>query len=167
MVCSAIDENLAVPTRLVSVPLSPSSAWADWLRDQPGDTVVAHVPFPAGLHVSDYEIEAWRMFAQVDHQKPIVNGYSGNFPQARTPVGLVVPIYTQFQLAMAQQFPTEQLLCIMQRSQDVNVLVVNRDWLADHTAQMEAYSGFLEPSYADEHVQIYRLHAPPGKCTGQ
>jgi len=56
-----------------------------------------------------------------------VNGYSGNFPQARTPVGLVVPIYNAVQLAMAQQFPTEQLLCIMQRSQDVNTLVVNRD----------------------------------------
>jgi hypothetical protein len=127
--------------------------------------VVAHVPFPAGLHVSDYEIEAWRMFAQMDHHKSMVNGYSGNFPQARTPLGVAIPIYTQFQLAMAQQFPTQQLLCIMDRSMDVNTLVVDRDWLATHGAQLEPYNEFLAPVYSDEQVQIYRLQAPPGRCT--
>jgi len=161
----AAAENLSLPARLVTVPPTPSTAWADWLHEQPGDTVVAHVPFPDGLHVSDYEIEAWRMFAQIDHQKPIVNGYSGNFPQTHTPFGAIIPIYTQFQLAMAQQFPTEQLLCIMDRSQDVNTVVIDRDWLATHAAEVDAYKGFLQPAYTDEHVQIYRLQAPPGKCT--
>ena len=161
----AAAENLSVPARLTPVPSSFETAWTDWVRAQPDDTVIAHVPFPAGLHVSDYEIETRRMVAQIEHQKPIVNGYSGNFPQAHTPLGLVVPIYTQFQLAMSQQFPSEQLFCIMDRGLDVNLLVVDRDWLADHTEQMERYSTFLEPAYADEQVQIYRLHAPPGKCT--
>jgi hypothetical protein len=105
------------------------------------------------------------MFAQIDHQKPMVNGYSGNFPQARTPQGLVIPIYTQFQLAMAQQFPSEPLLCIMSRSQDVTTLVIDRDWLATHGTQMAAFTDFLEPAYADEQVQIYQLGTPPGKCT--
>jgi hypothetical protein len=161
----AAAENLSVPARLAPVPFSVRTAWTDWVRAQPDDTVLAHVPFPAGLHVSDYEIEARRMVAQIEHQKPIVNGYSGNFPQARTPLGLVIPIYTQFQLAMSQQFPSQQLLCIMDRGLDVNLLVVDRDWLSSHAAQIEAYSGFLEPAYADDQVQIYRLHPPAGKCT--
>jgi hypothetical protein len=160
----AAAENLAIPLRLTPVPLSTHTAWADWLRAQGPDTVVAHVPFPPGLHVSDYEVEALRMFAQIDHQKPIVNGYSGNFPQVRSSLGVVVPIYTQFQLAIAQQFPSEQLLCILQRSQDVNTLVIDRDWLDAHASQLEPFSPFLEPAYGDEQVQIYRLQAPSGKC---
>jgi hypothetical protein len=160
----AVAENVSVPARLVQVPSSTRTDWADWLRAQPEGTVVAHVPFPAGLHVSDYEVDAWRMFAQIDHQKPIVNGYSGNFPQARTPLGLVVPIYTRFQLAMTQQFPSEQLLCIMDRSLDVNTLVVDQEWMASHAPELEPYGAFLEPAYADVHVQIYRLRTPAGKC---
>jgi len=160
----AVVENVSLPARLVQVPSITQSDWADWLRAQPDGTVVAHVPFPAGLHVSDYEVEAWRMFAQIDHQKPIVNGYSGNFPQARTPLGLVVPIYTRFQLAMAQQFPSEQLLCIMDRSLDVDTLVVDQDWMASHATEVGAYSAFLEPAYADAQVQIYRLRIPAGNC---
>ena len=161
----AAAENVSIPLRLTTVPLSTHTEWADWLRDQGPDTVVAHIPFPAGLHVSDYEVEAWRMFAQIDHQKPIVNGYSGNFPQLRSPLGAVVPVYTQFQLAIAQQFPTEQLLCILQRSQDVNTLVVDRGWLEGHATQLAEFSSFIEPAYGDEQVQIYRLQAPAGRCS--
>jgi hypothetical protein len=161
----AAAENVSIPARLTPVPLSTHAAWADWLRDQGPDTVVAHIPFPAGLHVSDYEVEALRMYAQIDHQKPIVNGYSGNFPQLRNPLGVVVPVYTQFQLAMAQQFPTRQLVCILRRSQDVNTLVIDRQWLANHAAQLEEFSLALEPAYGDEQVQIYRLQDPPGMCS--
>ena len=135
-----------------------------FLRAEPAGTVVAHVPFPAGLHVSDYEVEARRMYAQIAHGQPIVNGYSSNFPRTRTPLGVVVPIYSQFQLAMAQQFPSEPLLCVLQRSLDVTTLVVDRDWLAAHAAQMDAHRAYLEPAYADEAVQIYRLRTPAGGC---
>ena len=76
-----------------------------------------------------------------------------------------MPVYTQFQLAMSQQFPSEQLLCIMDRGLDVTLLVVDRDWLASHATQMEAYSTLLEPAYADEQVQIYRLRTPADKCS--
>src|SRR5262249_33240951 len=59
-------ENLSLPARLAAVPISLRSDWTDWVRAQPEDTVVAHVPFAAGLHVSDYEIEARRMVAQIE-----------------------------------------------------------------------------------------------------
>lgn len=161
----AAAENLSLPARLAPVPSFAASGWVSWLRDQPDDTVIAHVPFPAGLHVSDYEIDARRMVAQMDHGKAMVNGYSGNFPQSRTPVGAVVPIYTQFQLAMTQQFPSDRLLCIMDRALDVNLLVIDRAWAADHAAELQAQSGFLEPAYADDAVQIYRLQEPRGACS--
>ncbi|TKB82567.1 MAG: hypothetical protein E8D45_00335, partial [Nitrospira sp.] len=99
----AFVENLAVPVPLVKIPATPHTEWTAWLRTRPEPTVVAHIPFPAGQHVSHYEIEAWRLFAQIDHQKPLVNGYSGFFP----------PGYLRYQLDMARDFPNGDLLCIM------------------------------------------------------
>jgi hypothetical protein len=160
----AAAENLLVPVPLTPVPRSARASWTAWLTAQPHDTVVAHVPFPAGLHVSDYEIEAWRLFAQIDHRKPIVNGYSGYFPQARRPDGVVIPTYTQFQLAMATRFPDRRLLCGLDKRLGVNTLIVGQDWLAGHKSQMDAYANFLHPVYADEEVRIYALLAPEGKC---
>jgi hypothetical protein len=32
---------------------------------------------------------------------------------------------------------------------------------------MDAARAFLEPAYADEAVQIYRLRAPPGACRAE
>src|SRR5262249_22630941 len=52
-------ENLCVTQPLVSVPRSGGGGWSAWLAAQPESTVIAHVPFPAGLHVSDYEADAW------------------------------------------------------------------------------------------------------------
>ena len=43
---------------------------------------------------------AWRMFAQIDHHKPLVNGYSGFFPQARGFYDEIIPVYTLFQLSI-------------------------------------------------------------------
>lgn len=160
----AAAENLSVPVPLTGVPPSPRTSWSAWLRAQPDTTVVAHVPFPAGLHVSDYEIEAWRLFAQIDHRKPITNGYSGYFPQARRPDGVVIQTYTQFQLAMATRFPDHRLLCVLDKSLGVNTLIVGQDWLAGHKSQMDAYADSLRPVYADEEVRIYALLAPEGKC---
>jgi hypothetical protein len=160
----AAGENLAVPARLTKVPTSPRTPWGAWLRARPEPTVVAHVPFPGGLHVSDYEIETWRMFAQIDHRRPLANGYSGYFPQARAPDGSTVPTYTRFQLEMATRFPDRRLLCVLERSLGVNTLIVGQGWLAGHEANMRAYAGFLRPVYSDDQVRIYSLLAPEGRC---
>lgn len=157
-------ENLCVPVPLTPLPASPQTSWTAWLRDEPSSTVVAHVPFPAGVHVSDYEIEAWRLFAQIDHHKPVVNGYSGYFPQARTPDGYVIPTYVNFQLAMAEEFPSVPLLCSLSKGLGANVLVVDQDWLALHDHEMAKYQSFLHLAYNDADVQIYYLYAPTGVC---
>lgn len=150
----AAAENLSVPASLAQIPLSPRAGWTDWLRDQPPETVVAHVPFPGGTGVSDYEVEGWRLFAQMEHRKFIVNGYSGYFP----------PGYTDFQLDMAKRFPERDLLCELQRGLEVDTLVVDQSWLATHSAQMRNLDEYLTPAYNDAQVQIYRIDLPDSAC---
>ena len=160
----AAAENLAVPATLHTVPSSARTAWTSWLREHPGRTVLAHVPFAPGLRVADYEVEAWRLFAQTDHGKPIVNGYSGFFPVVRTPDGRVFPAYTAFQLRMAREFPSYRLLCVLSQSLRADTLVAERAWLAANSRAIAAFRNFLRPVYSDGEVRIYALEAPPSEC---
>jgi len=149
-------ENLASPGVLVPTPATPRTAWTSWLHEQPGKRIVAHVPLPRGLHVSDYEVEAWRMFAQIDHHRPLMNGYSGYFPSG----------YGTFQVDMDQNFPSDRLLCMMAFGMGVNTLVLDNSYVEGRSALLESYSlrGFLEPEYRDPAVAIVRLSPPPEAC---
>ena len=149
-------ENLASPGNLAPTPADPRTAWTKWLRDQPGKLVVAHVPLPTGLHVSDYEVETWRMFAQMDHRRPLMNGYSGYFPSG----------YDMFQADMDQNFPSDRLLCMMALNFGVNTLVLDRPYLEERRVLFESESlrGFFRPGYNDPAVVIVRLSPPPEAC---
>jgi hypothetical protein len=153
----AAAENLASPGLLAPTPTSPSTAWTNWLREQPRKLVVAHVPLPRGLHVSDYEMETWRMFAQIDHHRPLLNGYSGYFPSG----------YGTFQVDMDQNFPSDRLLCMMAFGMGVNTLVLDRLYLEERRALFESDSlrGFFGQGYSDSRVVIVRLHPPPEACS--
>jgi hypothetical protein len=150
-------ENLSVPNPLLQIPSTPRTAWTAWLQHQPADTVIAQIPFPAGLHVADYAIEGWRLFHQIDHHQLMVNGYSGYFP----------PAYGPFQLAMALEFPKQDLLCTLGVGLRVNTLVVDQSWLRGHQAWMAAQSPVLRRVYHDAQVTIYRLRLPTNACTPQ
>lgn len=152
----AAAENLASPGVLVPTPATPRTAWTSWLRQQPGKLIVAHVPLPRGLHVSDYEVEAWRMFAQIDHHRPLLNGYSGYFPSG----------YGTFQADMDQNFPSDRLLCMMAFGMGVNTLILDRPYLEERRALFESDSlrGFFRPGYSDPGVVIVRLSPPPAAC---
>jgi hypothetical protein len=160
----AIVDNLSMQPTLTAVPAMPQTAWTTWLRAQPETTVVAHIPFPAETHVAAYTPETMRMIAQIDHHKPLVNGYSGYFPQHVAPTGEVIPTYTQFQIAMAQTFPSYPLMCVLTKGLRVNTLVVEQSWLRDHQAQMNEQTAFLQAVYGDDEVQIYRIAAPATSC---
>lgn len=152
----AAAENLASPGVLAPAPRSPRTAWTSWLRERPGNLVVAHVPLPRGLHVSDYEVETWRMFAQIDHRRPMMNGYSGYF----------VSGYGTFQVDMDQNFPSDRLLCMMAFGMGVNTLILDRPYLEERRALFESESlrGFFSPGYSDPDVVIVRLSPPPEAC---
>jgi hypothetical protein len=152
----AMLENMTLPNPMLDLPAQSSTAWTRWLRDQPDGTIVAHVPFPGGATVWDYEIEGWRMLAQTDHRRPIANGFSSYFPEG----------YVEFQLGMAEQFPEQGLLCQLNKGLRVNTLVVDKQWLAegDRAAKVASFSEFLSPAYEDQQVKIYLLGMPDEKC---
>jgi hypothetical protein len=157
-------ENLSLQPSLVGVPADVRAPWTNWLAAQPTSTVVAHIPFPAGVHVSDYEIETWRMLGQIRHHKPIVNGYSGYFPQTLLPNGQIIPSYNQFQLGMAELFPDRATLCTLSKGLGVNTLVVDRSWITQQQAKLDTQRAFLQPIYSDDQFQIFQLAAPSGAC---
>lgn len=99
-------------------------------------------------------MESWRLFAQIDHHKPIANGYSSNFP----------PGYAGFQLDMAYNFPRLGLLCTLNRRLGVNTLVVDRYWLAHHGSRISSFSTYLHLLYTDDDVRIYRLRMRRDQC---
>ncbi len=152
----AAAENLASPGVLVPTPATPRTAWTTWLRNQPGKLTVAHVPLPRGLHVSNYEVETWRMFAQIDHHRPLHNGYSGYFPSG----------YAMYQMDMDQNFPSDRLLCMMSFGMGINTLVLDPPYLDERRSLFESESlqGFFGPGYSDASVVILRLHPSPEAC---
>lgn len=150
-------ENLSVPLPLVPIPSTLRTEWTTWLRQQPGQIVVAHLPFPGGRHVSHYEVDAWRMLAQIDHGRPMINGYSGYFP----------PGYLSFQASMAREFPTRTLLCQMAQRLGVNTLVVDQAGQGTNGTRLVEFHDVLQPVYRDTQVQIYAFAPPKAWCEAE
>lgn len=63
-------------------PLDLELPWLEWVEGstEPGD-VLAFVPFPAGRSSRAYLGTSQWMYWQMRHGRPMVNGYSGFFPQ--------------------------------------------------------------------------------------
>jgi hypothetical protein len=150
----AAAENLSVPAALLPIPRTPRTAWSALLASQPPGTVVAHVPFSKTGNVEDLAPDAWRMFAQIDHQQPLVNGYASNFPA----------IQREFMYAMGAGFPDHPLACALRRVFGVDLVVVDHDWLRVHGAELAGLGAMLEPTYADDAVAIYRLQPSAAEC---
>jgi hypothetical protein len=157
-------ENLAA-TDVAPVPTSARTGWTAWLRDQPADTVVAHIPFAPGFRTVDFEPETLRMFAQIDHHRPLVNGYSGYLPTEKLPDGTVVQSYLEFLGAMRYDFPSEHLVCILAKNLGTDVLVFDDEWITKQSPdEMAKIEPFLEPAYRDASVRIFRVRIPDGAC---
>lgn len=160
----AAGENLAVPAALATVPDPAKSEWAGWIREQPRHEVLVHVPMPAALNVANYEIESRRLLEQTEHGKPIVNGYSGFFPVATGPDGETFAVYSQFQLDMARDFPSYDLICVLGRALGADTVVADRGWYEPREEQLSEFEDFLRPTYTDDDVRVYALDIPEGEC---
>jgi hypothetical protein len=147
-------ENLSTPAPLLALPTSARTPWSSYIAGQPPGTVVAHVPFPKGGNVEDLAPEAWRMFAQLDHRQPLVNGYASNFPA----------LHREFMFAMGEKFPEHMLACALRRVFDADLLVVDQDWLSAHQERFAELATMLEPTYADATVAIFRLEPSMSEC---
>jgi hypothetical protein len=151
----AAAENLSLPAPLLAVPRSPRTAWTAFVAAQPTGTVLAHVPFPAGPDVEDFAVEAWRLYAQLDHGQPLANGYASNFPA----------VYREFMFAMGAAFPKQILACALRTVFHADLLVVDQSWLSVHRSAFDLeVMPLLAPAYADATVAIYRLQPPPDVC---
>ena len=69
--------------RLFPLPsLERNEAWTSWLRDEtPSGSVVACVPFPYGNDAQAYFHQTIWMYWGMLHERTMVNGYSGFFPE--------------------------------------------------------------------------------------
>jgi hypothetical protein len=146
-------ENSSVPARLLSMP-APRTGWTTYVAGQAPNTVLAHVPFPSAGNVEDLAPEAWRMYAQIDHRRALVNGYSSNFPA----------LEREFMFAMGSQFPHPMLACALARVFHTDLLVVDSDWLSIHAADFAQLGPMLRPAYSDSTVAIYRLQPSEAQC---
>jgi hypothetical protein len=146
-------ETLSVPARLLPLP-GPRTAWTTFIASQPPDTVLAHVPFPGGEDVAAFAREAWRLYAQIDHRRPIVNGYSSNVPT----------LHRAFISAMGNQFPQPMLACALRRVFHVDLLIVDNDWLATNRESFAQPGSMLKSAFADGAVTVYRLQPTDAQC---
>jgi hypothetical protein len=106
----------------VEIPSVASQApWIDWLKqNSPEDAVIAHMPFPKGSRLKDYESEVWGMYWGLFHHRRMVNGYSGFFPAS----------YLELKTQM-QSFPDEASLAEL-RSRGVKYCVCRQSFLDEH-----------------------------------
>jgi hypothetical protein len=148
----ALAENFSVPQPLTNPSKSFSPLWATWVQSHEGSHILGHIPFPAGLHVSDYQIETERMLAQIIHRKPLVNGYSGYFP----------PGYDRFQLDMANHFPSPFLMCFLGNELKVDTLIIDFPWYEDHQHQLVEFKEFSGVVYRDKEVVIIEIPSQTG-----
>jgi hypothetical protein len=116
--------------------------------------VIAHVPFAAGGDVDQLAVEAWRLFDQIDHGQPLVNGYASHFPA----------LHRELLFAMAASFPDHTLACGLRRVFGADLLAVDQFWLADHRAGFAALATMLHQEYSDDATIIYRLQPSEEEC---
>ncbi len=114
------------PARLVLVAVpqrTPQAGWIVWLREHTEpDEILVCLPFPTGADVGHYRETLDWMRHGLDHERPLVNGYSGFFPphflELRGQLNWVqfVGETDADQEARLQHYPPEAALTLLQNS---------------------------------------------------
>ena len=132
LVLIAVAEVAGGGTGLAKVP-PESTSWSRYLADRPGHQAVAMIPFAPGPHVAQFEPTAEAMLVGLDHHKPLVNGYSGFFPDA----------YAELS-AEELPFPGDGALPALRRA-GVRWVVVDDGWLdAGRQQRVDAAAALVE-----------------------
>ena len=137
-------------TPLHTEPAIPghNADWVSYLSHRP-DAPIAMIPFPVGPSSIDYADTTTAMLLGLEHGHPLVNGYSGFFPQR----------YIDLRKDMAD-FPSEQTI---QELRDLHVrdIVVDNDWLTDARAAEMQQLGFTpQPAFAGKDRSVFTLPPP-------
>jgi hypothetical protein len=137
------------PTRGGTPNTSEHAGWTQFLREHsPAGKSIACLPFATGRKVHDFDTTTRWMCCGLKHGVPMLNGYSGFFPQS----------YLNLQTLVNKSFPSTEVL---EKFASINVgyLVVARKYCAPEkllpssTAQLTLTLAFEDPVGID----LYRL----------
>lgn len=117
--------------------------WLSWITENTEqDDVLAFVPFPEGRSARDYLTTAQSMYWQMRHWRPMVNGYSGFFPDS----------FRDLKDAM-QTFPSQKSLQAL-RDADVRYCIIPRAVIERSPAPDPNGAVQLLRAYQDEQNSI-------------
>jgi hypothetical protein len=121
-------ETVHFGVRLEATRDATRTDWVQWLERRPGGAV-AMVPFPNGPSADDYADTTVAMLAGLEHGHPLVNGYTGLFPDD----------YANELFGAMASFP-DDLSATLLAQRRTRYLVARRDWLtAARLEQLRAY----------------------------
>ncbi len=134
-------------------------SWSEWLRTETQtDDIVAHLPFPSGRSVFDYEDTTVAMLWSTYHKRRLANGYSGFFPNEF------------FQLkANVQGFPDDRSLLAFQKA-GVRWCVVDMVTLSPESVEKLSGQQRLSIQFEtdDRKIRIYEVKPEPaGEVDGK
>lgn len=143
-------EVLVQPAPLTRVPDVGGEDWAEFLADQDDGAAAAMVPFPDGSSASDFLPTVEAMLAGLDHGHPLVNGYSGFFPDA----------YDRISTSLAA-FPDGGSLDDLEDA-GVGWLVVDRRFVSDADLdRVEADPDWAIAFEGEDHTVLQRVTDAP------
>ena len=149
--------------------------WVMWLRDNvPSREPIACLPFPIGYTVKSYESTAEWMYWSTYHRHPLVNGYSGFFPQNFLEIkeqlehfdkdeadevdGLIQPqlkLYPQDSPGIAKLNASGAVYAVVPRS------FATRDDVWEHPATKFCWTWVTGDESAQ--IDIYQIEPPPAE----
>ncbi|MBI1310174.1 hypothetical protein GC176_02620 [bacterium] len=129
--------------------VAPQRGWIEFVRQNTrAGRALACVPFASGNQIQQFQPTLWWMFLGTEHGVPLVNGYSGFFPDE----------YFSLRNAVAEHFPDESVLHRFEQSGVAFVLVATRQIASDDLLEAIAASPLLERVHHDASgVDVYRI----------
>jgi hypothetical protein len=141
----AVVEVVQLPAHTAKAVTGHDDDWVAYLDTQP-EHPVAIVPFPESGSVVDYDDTTEVMLLGLDFDQPLVNGYSGFFPES----------YSELRVTM-QTFPDEASVAALQAF-DVQWVVVPNDWLTTARIVAMELNGFdEEPVFHGDERSVYEV----------
>ncbi|MEZ5179194.1 MAG: hypothetical protein R2746_13220 [Acidimicrobiales bacterium] len=129
--------------RLVE-PAPEPGGWAAWLEDHGGSAPVAFLPFASGRRAADFEDTTVRMLQALPTGHPMVNGYSGFFPDDHDDLR-----------RQLRSFPDERSVAALQ-ARDVHYVVVASSTYDRIDERIARELGFTEVM-ADDDAHLLRM----------
>lgn len=125
--------------------------WVEYLREEtPPETTIVCLPFANGTDIFAYQKPTEWMMWGTRHQRRMINGYSGFFPE----------LYLNFKGSLAQ-FPATGAADLARSH--IDIAVVERRVITPHMLAHTEPTSTWEWLFSDDvnAIDVYRIHPPP------